>query len=242
MVKGVLIITVYCEKNNSVNLLTQREELTMNSKDKISGKTIERLASYRRLLLELEKKGLEHFYSHQLAELTGSTAVQVRRDIMMTGYTASARKGYAIDDLVKKIDDTLCMPATQKIALIGIGNLGRAILSYFKNQHSSLSIVAAFDTDDSRVNRVIAGCRTYPMRQLKKKVAEEKITLGIITVPGQYAQQVAELLVESGIKGILNFAPVPLILDESVYTESIDITTAIEKVAYFANNIEKIKN
>jgi redox-sensing transcriptional repressor len=209
----------------------------MSSKKRISGKTIERLAMYRRLLSGLMEKGLEHFYSHQLAEFTGNTAAQVRRDIMVTGYTANARRGYAIDELIKRIDATLSVPETQKIALVGIGNLGRAILSYFNNQHSALSIVAAFDTDESRVNRVIAGCRAYPLRELRERVASEGITLGIITVPGQHAQQVAEALASAGITGILNFAPVPLNLPDSVYTERIDITTAIEKVAYFANEL-----
>jgi redox-sensing transcriptional repressor len=207
----------------------------MNRKKDIPEKTVERLTLYRRLLAGLKEKGLEHLYSHQLAEFTRNTATQIRRDIMVTGYTASARKGYSIEDLIKKIDDTLAVPTKQKIALIGVGNLGRAILAYFNNQHSSLSIEAAFDNDETKANRVIAGCRCYHLKDLKSKIKEEGIELAIITVPEHNAQDVANELESSGIKGILNFAPVPLRLSEEIYTDRIDITTAIEKVAYFAN-------
>lgn len=207
----------------------------MNKRKDIPEKTVERLTLYRRLLAGLKEKGLEHLYSHQLAEFTRNTPAQIRRDIMVTGFTASARKGYAISELIQKIDETLVVRTKQKIALVGVGNLGRAILSYFNNQHSSLSIVAAFDNDDTKVNRVIAGCRCYHLKELEKRIHEEGIELAIITVPGHHAQDVADKLGESGIKGILNFAPVPLRLPESIYTDRIDITTAIEKVAYFAN-------
>ena len=207
----------------------------MNNKKDIPEKTIERLALYRRLLSDLKEKGLEHLYSHQLAEFTRNTPAQIRRDIMTTGYAANARKGYSIEDLIKKIDDTLAGPQKQKIALVGIGNLGRAILAYFNNQHSALMIVAAFDSDEAKVNRVIAGCRCYHMKELEGKVREEGIDLAIITVPGRNAQEVADKLEAAGIAGILNFAPVPLKLPDSVYTDRIDITTAIEKVAYFAS-------
>jgi redox-sensing transcriptional repressor len=207
----------------------------MNSKKDIPEKTVERLTLYRRLLTGLKEKGLEHIYSHQLAEFTRNTAAQIRRDIMVTGYTANARKGYTIEELIKQIDETLAVPTKQKIALIGIGNLGRAILAYFNNQHSTLSIEAAFDNDDSKVNRVIAGCRCYHLKDIEKMIKSEGIELAIITVPGHYAQDVADKVEAAGIKGILNFAPVPLRLPDSIYADRIDITTAIEKVAYFAN-------
>ena len=211
----------------------------MNNKKNIPEKTIERLAMYRRLLSGLKEKGLEHLYSHQLAEFTRNTPAQIRRDIMMSGYVANAHKGYAIGDLVKKIDETLGGLQKQKIALVGIGNLGRAILAYFNNQHSALSIVAAFDNDDSKINRVIAGCRCYHIKDVESKVKDEGIDLAIITVPGHYAQDVADKLEIAGVSGILNFAPVPLKLPDTIYTDRIDITTAIEKVAYFASKTRK---
>ncbi len=206
----------------------------MNNLDGISERTIERLALYRRLLSGLLEKGLEHIYSHQLAEFLGNTPAQVRRDIMSIGHVARSKKGYDIPELLTHIDSILSSGGDHRIALIGIGNLGRAILSYFNQQHSALRIVAAFDNDETRVNRVISGCRCYPMDELKEKVEGEDITLGIITVPGPSAQIVADALAAAGITGILNFAPVPLKTPGDVYVEKIDITTAIEKVAFFA--------
>ena len=210
----------------------------MSKMKEISGKTIERLALYRRLLSGLREKGLVHLYSHQLAEFTQTTAVQVRRDIMMTGYTANARKGYELEALIKKIDETISIPVKQNIALIGVGNLGRAILSYFNSQHSALRIVGAFDNDPAKVARTISGCPCFKINEISNKIKELNITLAIITVPGRDAQGVTEIIAHAGIKGILNFAPVPLKLPNTIYCERIDITTAIEKVAYFANKIK----
>jgi redox-sensing transcriptional repressor len=199
-------------------------------------KTIERLALYRRLLRDLTAKGLDHLYSHQLAELANNTSAQVRRDLMITGYTGTPRKGYDVKELINRINSILDDISEQKIALIGIGNLGRAILSYFSYQQPTLSIVAAFDSDESKTNRVIGGCRCYHIREFDEKIKELKITLGIITVPAQHAQDVADMMTQAGIKGILNFAPVPLRVPEEVFTDRIDITTALEKIAYFASS------
>ena len=206
----------------------------MNNKDSVPERTIERLALYRRLLSGLKENGIEHIYSHQLAEFISNTPAQVRRDIMMTGYVANSKKGYEVAELLATIDTVLSSEEHTRIALVGIGNLGRAILSYFNQQHSALRIVAAFDSDADRVNREIAGCRCFSMQMLKEKAESEKITLGIITVPEESAQTVADAMVDAGIKGILNFAPVPVKVPEGIYTDRIDITTAIEKVAYFA--------
>jgi len=209
----------------------------MNERSGIPERTVERLALYRRLLHGLMEKGLEHIYSHQLAELIGNTPAQVRRDVMAVGHVANSKKGYSVPELLETIDEALSINNEERIALVGIGNLGRAVLSYFNQQHSVLRIVAAFDDDESRVNRVIAGCRCHPVGDLADIVAKEGISLGVITVPGSHAQEVADALCAAGINGILNFAPVPVKVPRGVYIERIDITTAIEKVAYFANRL-----
>jgi redox-sensing transcriptional repressor len=108
-------------------------------------------------------------------------------------------------------------------------------LSYFSFQHPGLSIVAAFDSDENKTNRVIAGCRCFHVRDLSEKVKELGATIGVVTVPAQHAQEAADMMVEAGIKGILNFAPVPLKLPEDVFNDRIDISMALEKIAYFAD-------
>jgi redox-sensing transcriptional repressor len=97
-------------------------------KGEISGKTVERLALYRRLLCGLEEKGLEHIYSHQLAEFIGNTPAQIRRDIMAIGHVANSKKGYSILELLESIDEILSINSEERIALIGIGNLGSHVL------------------------------------------------------------------------------------------------------------------
>ena len=207
----------------------------MNNKRDIPEKTVERLALYRRLLQELMLKGLDHIYSHQLAELVHNTPSQVRRDLMIIGYEGKRQRGYEIEALIEQIGTILGDTSKQMIALIGIGNLGRALLAYLSYHHARLSVAAAFDTDDTQVNRVIAGCRCYPLSVFKEKVKETGISLAIITVPAQHAQTVADLVCGNNIKGILNFAPIPLKVPNDVYVENIDIIATMEKISFFAN-------
>lgn len=192
---------------------------------------------YKRLLADLQSKGQRTLFSHQLAALAHNTSAQVRRDLMTIGHGGSPRKGYDITELIKKISELLDGTSDRIIALVGVGNLGRAILSYFTYRHPGLTIVAAFDSDESKVDRVISGCRCYNFAQFEEKVKEMGVNVGIITVPANQAQGVADKMVAAGIKGILNFAPVPLKLPDNVCVDRIDIASALEKLAYFAERI-----
>jgi redox-sensing transcriptional repressor len=207
----------------------------------ISDKVIGRLSLYQRLLYRLKAEGMTNVYSHQLASLSRGSAAQVRRDIMAIGYSGTPAHGYVIDELIKSLSDFLENPAGQKAALVGIGNLGRAILAYFSGRRPRLSITAAFDTDPNRVNRVIHGCRSYPVENMVEIIREKGIDIGIICVPAGQAQQVANSMGLAGVKGILNFAPVRLQLPDDIYVEDLDVTTALQKVAYFARR-ESTKN
>jgi redox-sensing transcriptional repressor len=178
--------------------------------------------------------GTQSVYSHQLAALAGGTAAQVRRDMMSIGYTGSPKRGYDVRELIESIGAFLDSPKSQGAALVGIGHLGQAIMSYFAGRRPRLSIVAAFDTDPYKVNRVILGCRCYDISRLAEIVASHDIQVAIITVPAAEAQSTADQLVHAGIRGILNFAPVPLRVPPDVYVEDIDMTMSLEKVAYFA--------
>ncbi len=200
----------------------------------ISDKAIARISLYRRLLMDLHKEGREAIFSHDLAAIAGGSAAQVRRDLMAIGYSGSPTKGYIIDELVRSISDFLDCARHQNVALIGIGNLGRAILAYFTNRRPNLKIVAAFDNDEHKVNRVIHGCRCYHTDDLEKILQENDVKLGILTVSASGAQGAAEKLVDAGVKGILNFAPIPLKLPRKIYVENVDMSASIEKVAFFA--------
>ncbi len=200
----------------------------------ISDKTIGRLSLYRRLLQEVVNGNQRHIYSHELAALAGATAAQVRRDIMNIGYSGNPNRGYDAKELSSSIGAFLDDPAGQRAALIGVGNLGRAILAYFSGRRPRLSIDAAFDVDPKKTGRVIHGCHCFSMDDVAEVIAQKKITIGIITVPANEAQKVADVLARSGVRGIINFAPVPLRIPSSVYVEDIDMTMSLEKVAFFA--------
>lgn len=198
-----------------------------------SEKTVGRLSLYRRLLNRLGPDA-NSIYSHELAALAGITAAQVRRDFMSIGYAGSPTRGYDIRELKESIAHFLDAPTGQGAALIGVGNLGRAILSYFAGRRPNLSITAAFDKEPYKVNRVINGCRCYPIEDIPKVIAEKGIRVGILTVPSAEAQAMTDTLVRAGIKGLLNFAPIPLRVPADVYVADIDMTMALEKVAFFA--------
>ncbi|MBN1551088.1 redox-sensing transcriptional repressor Rex, partial [bacterium] len=131
----------------------------------LSEKTVERVSLYRRLLSKLMQQDTSHVFSHQLAEMAHATPVQVRRDLMLAGISGNPSRGYRVSDLITGFSLILDAPLTQFVALVGIGNLGRAILSYFPLRSPKLSIVAAFDSEPSKVGRLVHGCRTYPMEE-----------------------------------------------------------------------------
>ena len=206
-------------------------------------KTIGRLSLYRRLLGSLltdfgepsrAAEGPGNVYSHQLAEAAGVTAALVRRDLMALGYSGSPKHGYDVRDLVRSIDEYLDAPGGQRVALIGVGNLGRALLAFFRGRRPKLEVRAAFDSDPAKVNEVVSGCKVYSVGRLRTVVKDKSISIAIIAVPAPEAQAVADACAEAGVKGILNFAPIPLKVPPSVYVSDIDLTMALEKAAFFA--------
>jgi redox-sensing transcriptional repressor len=202
----------------------------------VSERTIGRLSLYRRLLDEMRAGGVMYAYSHQLAAMAAVSAAQVRRDLMVIGYSGSPSRGYDVWQLSQSIGVFLDAPVKQGIALAGLGNLGRAILSYFTGRRPNLAIVASFDNDARKVNRFIHGCPCYPSDQMGRIVEEMGIQTAIIAVPAGSAQAVADQLVRAGVKSMVNFAPTPLRVPPHVYVEETDITTTLEKVAYFARS------
>ncbi len=210
----------------------------MNENKKLPDKTVERLSQYRRNLLNCAAGGKTHIFSHEIANMLHITSVQVRRDIMLIGYKGTLRKGYDVQELINLIGDIIDSQFGQKVAVIGVGNLGRAIISYFKGKRNKLQIVAAFDTSADKIDRVYAGVHCYHYDQMAEIIKTENISIGIVTVPASEAAKVAEALVISGIKGILNFTPSPVNVSSHVFLEEFDMITSLEKVAYFVKKNE----
>ena len=161
----------------------------------IPEKTIERLSEYRRTLLASHKQGITHIFSHVLAGIHGITAVQVRRDLMLIGFSSDTKKGYDVQVLIEYISKILDSPSQMNIAVLGMGHLGQAITKYFNGKGLKLKITAAFDVDPEKVGK--------------------------------------------SIKGVLNFTSTPLNFPQGIVVENYDITTLLEKVAYFVKENEE---
>ncbi len=202
-------------------------------------KTVERLSEYRRTLLECLAKGKTHIYSHELARLHNNTAVQVRRDLMLIGYSSMKKKGYDAKELIDVIGKIIDSKNGLNVAVIGMGNLGRAVTTYFIGKRPKLNIVATFDVDTNKTNRVISGINCYHIKDLKEKIKSSNISIAIIASPPNTAAEIAETLIMAGIKGILNFTTTPLNVPDSVFLEEYDMITSIEKVAYFVKEQAK---
>jgi redox-sensing transcriptional repressor len=200
---------------------------------KLPGKTVERLSEYRRTLLECLNEKRNFIFSHDLAARLHITAVQVRRDLMLIGYSSVLRKGYDVRELIETISKIIDSGESMNVAVIGIGNLGRAVAGYFKGKRSKLNLVASFDSDQQKINKVISGVKCYPYNNIENMMKELDIRIAILTVPPDFAREITEELVRYGIKGILNFTTIPLNVPSGIYLEEYDMITSIEKVAYF---------
>ncbi len=199
-----------------------------------SGKTIGRLGFYRRIVDDALAKGEQYLHSHELAVRAGVTAAQVRRDLMVTGFSGSPTRGYELKSFHNTLAHFLDAKSPQHVAIVGVGNLGRALLSYFSGGRSKLVISAAFDTDPEKAGRLFHGCRCYQIDEIPEVLKKEQIRTAIMTVPVEAAPATASRLAAAGIKSILNFAPVPLRVPEGVHVENLDVTMFLEKAAFFA--------
>jgi redox-sensing transcriptional repressor len=161
---------------------------------------------------------------------------------MLIGYSGNLRKGYDIKELIDMIGNIIDTDKGQKVAVIGLGNLGKAFISYFKGKRTKLTITAVFDVNPDKIDRIYDGVPCYSIDRITEIMKKENITIGIITVPADQAPSIAETLVLAGVKGILNYSPKPLNVSPYVYLEEYDMITSLEKVAFFAKkNDERFK-
>ena len=202
-------------------------------------KTIERLSQYRRALMLVHSSGKEHIFSHEIAKIIHITPVQVRRDIMLIGYTGTLRKGYNVKELIDLIGLIIDSEKGIKVCVIGVGNLGRAFINYFSGKRTKLSIIAAFDNNPAKIGKKYSGVQCYDIDQLNEVVKKEGIRIGIMTVSADQGQLIADRLVLAGIKGVLNYTPKPVSVPKDVYLEEFDMITSLEKVAFFVKTHTK---
>ena len=174
-----------------------------------------------------------------MAQIHGITAVQVRRDLMLIGFSSDSKKGYDVNELIAHISSVLDSPEDMNIAIIGMGRLGQAINLFFNGKRQKLHIVAAFDVDPTKVGTTIDNTPCYHINTLTEVVEQKKISIAILTSPMHVAPELVEPIVEAGIKGVVNFTTVPLNFPEHVISENDDVTAVVEKVAYFVKELNK---
>ena len=205
----------------------------------IPEKTIERLSEYRRTLLSCHRQGITHVFSHVLAGIHGITAVQVRRDLMLIGFSSDTKKGYDVKVLIDFINNILYSENAMNIAVIGMGHLGQAITKYFNGKQLRLRITVAFDIDPAKVGHTIDEIPCYHMSEFEDVVANNDISIVIVSLPTKAASELVIPIINAGIKGVLNFTSAPLNFPPGIVVENYDITTVLEKVAYFVKATEE---
>ncbi len=208
---------------------------------KIPEATIRRLSRYSRCLGEMEEKGEKVVSSAQLANKCMVNAAQVRKDLAYFGEFGIRGVGYYVKDLLNDIKRILGLNKEWKMALVGVGNLGSALLSYKDFLKLNYEIVAAFDIDPPKVIGRISEKLGKPVEvlhinRIKEVAKERKIEIGLIAAPPSEAQRVADLLVEAEVRGILNFAPAQITVPEGYVVKDVFFTTILDNLAYLLSN------
>jgi redox-sensing transcriptional repressor len=194
--------------------------------------TVARLSLYLRLLEELLGKGAGKLSSRQLGEALGMTDAQVRKDLACLGHLGQPGIGYATEELIAAIRRMLGIDRTWSVAMVGVGNLGRALLRYKGFPQRGFCFVALFDRDPSVIGQRVEGLLVHAVDQMAAVIGETRAELGLIAVPADAAQGAAEGLIQSGIRGLLNFAPGVLRLPSEVSVVSVDLTVQLEQLAF----------
>lgn len=210
------------------------------SKRKIPEGTISRLCIYLREITELTKVNIRTVSSAELGERTNLSDAQVRKDLGYFGQFGVSGVGYDTGELKSALEKILGKNRTWNVAVVGVGHLGSALLSYPGFKERGLHIVAAFDSDARKIGKLAKDVAIQSIDDLPKAVAEKKVSIGIIAVPAKNAQEVADKLIKAGVECILNFAPTTLTVPENVKVKDMDLSREMETLSYYlVNSVKK---
>lgn len=210
--------------------------------DEISRSTIERLPLYKKTMEDLLISGRTHVSSTEIAEKLHLSDAQIRKDLSYFGKFGVRGKGYELQSLVDEISEILGTHQTCRCILVGVGNLGQALLSYGGFQQHNFKIETAFDVDPEKIGLTIGNTPVRALTDLETFLDDNNVRLAILAVPADAGPEVLDRLIEGGIKGILNFAPFVPKTPEDVIVESVDLSTNLEVLAYFMNNSSELVN
>ncbi len=203
---------------------------------KISDSTIRRLSKYYRSLEYLIEQGVDTVSSDTLAEMDGITSAQVRKDLSFFGTFGKRGFGYNTKALKKQIENILGLYRTWNVAIVGAGNIGRALTEYAEFKKQGFIIRLILDKDPKKIGQQVHGITVRDIKDLDELIKEEQIDIGIIAVPADSAQAVADKLVAAGIKAILNFAPRSIKVPPDVMVKNENMAVEMEALTYYLSN------
>lgn len=198
--------------------------------------TAKRLPLYYRYLQVLHNAGKDKVSSTELSEAVQVDSATIRRDFSYFGELGKRGYGYDVEKLINFFAKTLSEDELTNVALIGVGNLGNALLKYRFHQSNSIRVSCAFDVNEDLVGRIVDGIPVYPMTDMVEQISIQQIEVAILTVPQESAQAVTDKLVEAGIKGIMNFTPVRLVKPAAVQVQNVDLTNELQTLIYFLHH------
>jgi redox-sensing transcriptional repressor len=203
---------------------------------KISDSTISRLSKYYRTLGRLIEKKVKTVSSDEVAEIDGVTSAQVRKDLSFFGTFGKRGLGYNTIDLQNNIGTILGLYKKWNVALVGIGNIGRALVDYQEFKKQGFIIKLLLDNDEDKIDTIVGDLAIKPFAQAVEYLEEEKIKIAIVAVPAKVAQGVVNSLTDAGVKAILNFAPLSLKVPKSVMIKNENMSIELEALSYFLTN------
>lgn len=203
---------------------------------KPSRATVGRLSLYLRRLESLHRDGITKVSSRLLGDALGVADAQVRKDLAHLGNLGHPGIGYAAPELIAAIRRVLGIDRDWPTVLVGVGNLARALLRYRGFRERGFHFVALFDADPAKIGQTIDGLLVHPLEAIPTILAESQAELGVLTVPSEAAQNVAEMLAVAGIRGVLNFTPQVLRLPDTVRVVAVDLTVQLEQLAFLVQH------
>ncbi len=211
-----------------------------NCKRKISGSTIHRLSIYYRVLSILEKENYETVSSKELARREKLTPAQVRKDLSFFGSFGTRGLGYPVSELKDRIARILGLNKIWNVALIGVGNIGSALVGYKEFQRQNFNIKVIFDNDQRKIGSNHKGITVSDIKNLESDLKANNIEIVIVAVPATVAQYIIDNVVRAGIKGILNFAPVNLKVPGDVFLRNENMSMELEYLSFALRNFQDI--
>ncbi|HHX63593.1 MAG TPA: redox-sensing transcriptional repressor Rex [Chloroflexi bacterium] len=202
-------------------------------KDNVPEVVIQRLPLYLRSLTYLAEQGRQVVSSGELGRWVGVSPAQIRKDLSFFGEFGKQGMGYEVDFLCDQLRRILQVDQDWHVALVGAGTLGHALINYRPFEHWNYHIVAVFDNDRSKIGQPIGSLTVQPMSELRHTIIERHIEIGVLAIPAASAQEVAEELMDGGVRGILNYAPINLNLPPEIRVAYIDPVVSLQSMTHY---------